>query len=246
MIGHEQFLSERDKVVFEKSGHGNRVGFGERPVILIIDVNYAFCGETSLPILESIETYHNSCGEEAWEGVAAIEKLVAAGRAKRVPVMYTTGYNRPIAGTFGLGRWNDKVPAEADDIDPRANEIVEPIAPQPHDVVIEKTMPSAFFATNLLSYLVNLRADTILVCGTTTSGCVRASVVDGFSNSFRMIVVEEGTFDRGQASHAINLFDMDMKYADVTALDDVLEYLESLDAGLFDREMPVLTQKSLA
>jgi nicotinamidase-related amidase len=80
------------------------------------------------------------------------------------------------------------------------------------------------------------------VCGTTTSGCVRASVVDGFSYGYRMIVVEEGTFDRGQASHAINLFDMDMKYADVTPLDDVLAYLEALSPGRFDREMPVLTQ----
>jgi nicotinamidase-related amidase len=246
VIAHEQFLSERDKLVFAKSGYGNRVGFGERPVILIIDVNYAFCGEESLPILESIETYHNSCGEEAWQGVAAIERLIAAGRVKRVPIIYTTGYGHPIAGTFGLGRWNDKVPNEADDIDERANEIVAPIAPQGHDIVIEKTMPSAFFATNLLSYLVNLRADTILVCGTTTSGCVRASVVDGFSYSYRMTVVEEGTFDRGQASHAINLFDMDMKYADVTPLDDVLDYLESLSPGLFDGEMPVLTQQSSA
>jgi maleamate amidohydrolase len=246
VILHEQFLSERDKLVFAKSGYGHRVGFGERPVILIIDVIYAFCGEESLPILESIESYHNSCGEEAWDGVAAIERLIAMARVKRVPVIYTTGYDHPIAGTFGLGRWNDKVPNEADDIDERANEIVAPIAPERHDIVIEKTMPSAFFGTNLLSYLVNLRADTILVCGTTTSGCVRASVVDGFSYNYRMTVVEEGTFDRGQASHAINLFDMDMKYADVTPLDDVLAYLESLSAGLFDQEMPVLTQQSPA
>jgi nicotinamidase-related amidase len=137
---------------------------------------------------------------------------------------------------------NDKVPGEADDIDERANEIMAPIAPQPHDIVIEKTMPSAFFATNLLSYLVNLRADTILVCGMTTSGCVRASVVDGFSYSYRMIVVEEGTFDRGQASHAINLFDMDVKYADVMSLADVTAYLDALSPGRFDGEIPVLTE----
>jgi hypothetical protein len=91
MISHEQFLSERDKLVFEKSGYGNRVGLGERPVILIIDVNYAFCGEEPLPILESIEAYHNSCGEEAWEGIAAIERLIATVREKRVPIIYTTG-----------------------------------------------------------------------------------------------------------------------------------------------------------
>jgi maleamate amidohydrolase len=242
MIDYDEFLSERDRLVFGRSGHGKRVGFGSRPVIVVIDVNYAFCGESRAPILESIETYHNSCGEEAWDGIAAIERLIAAGRSRRIPVMYTTGYSHPIAGTFGLGRWNDKVPAEADDIGGRANDIVAPIAPQPHDIVIEKTMPSAFFATNLGSYLTYLAADTILVCGTTTSGCVRATVVDGFSNNYRMIVVEEGTFDRGQASHAINLFDMDMKYADVTQLDRTIEYVESLQPGLFDAQMPILSE----
>jgi nicotinamidase-related amidase len=243
MINYDKFLSERDKLVFAKSGHGKRVGFGNRPVILVIDVNYGFCGETPEPILKSIETYHNSCGEEAWAGVAAIERLLTAAREKRLPVIYTTGFDQPIAGSFGLGRWNDKVPAEAADMNERANEIVSPIAPRAHDIVISKTMPSAFFATNLASYLVYLAADTILVCGTTTSGCVRASVVDGFSHNYRMIVVEEGTFDRGQASHAINLFDMDMKYADVEPLESVLTYIDSLEPSLFDREMPILAQQ---
>lgn len=246
MIGHERFLSERDKLVFAKCGHGNRVGYGARPVILVIDVNYAFCGETSEPILVSIETYHNSCGQEAWEGIAAIEQLLTSARAKRIPVIYTTGFNHPIAGRFGLGRWNDKVPGEADDINERANQIVEPIAPQPYDIVIEKTMPSAFFATNLVSYLVALAADTVVVCGTTTSGCVRASVVDGFSHNYRMIVLEEGTFDRGQASHAISLFDIDMKYADVEPLDSVLSYVDSLAPSLYDRQMPILLEQAAA
>jgi len=240
MMRHEEFLSARDKLVFEKSGHGKRVGYGQRPVVLVIDVNYAFCGETPAPILESIETYHNSCGEEAWAGIAAIEQLTDAARAKRVPVIYTTGLSRPIAGKVGLGRWNDKLPGEADDINERANEIVAEIAPHEHDIVIEKTMPSAFFATNLASYLVYLGADTLLVCGTTTSGCVRASVVAGFSRNYRMIVVEEGTFDRGEASHAINLFDMDMKYADVEPLEAAVNYLQSVDDGVFDDRMPVL------
>jgi nicotinamidase-related amidase len=245
MINYENFLSERDMLVYAKSGHGKRVGFGKRPVILVIDVNYAFCGEAPAPILESIESYHNSCGEEAWAGVAAIERLLAAGRSKRLPVIYTTGFDEPIAGTFGLGRWNDKAPGNASDMTGRANQIVPPIAPHPHDIVISKTMPSAFFATNLASYLVYLAADTILVCGTTTSGCVRASVVDGFSNSYRMIVVEEGTFDRGEVSHAVNLFDMDMKYADVEALDSVLAYIDSLEPSLFDAEMPILAEQAV-
>src|SRR5579862_7371827 len=212
MIGHERFLSARDKLVFAKTGYGGRVGFGSRPVVLVVDVSYAFCGEKPLPILEAIAVSHNSCGEDAWQAVEAIRRLLDAARLKRVPIFYTTGFASPIAGHFGLGRWTDKCPPEADADPVRSNEIVAPIAPRPSDIVIEKTMPSAFFATNLTSYLINLGADTVIVCGVATSGCVRATVVDGFSHNYRMIVVEEGTFDRGEASHWISLFDMDMKY----------------------------------
>jgi maleamate amidohydrolase len=241
MIDYSQYLTERDREVLSRAGFGGRVGFGQRPVIVVIDVSYSFCGVSREPILKSIETYHNSCGEEAWDGVAAIARLIEAGRAKRIPVIYTTGYSEPIAGTFGLGRWTDKVPAEAEDIDAQANEIVAEIAPREHDIVIEKTMPSAFFGTNLASYLVNLMSDTIVVCGTTTSGCVRATVVDGFSHNYRVNVVEEGTFDRSQASHAINLFDMDMKYADVVELEDAIDYIGALPPGLYDEQMPILS-----
>lgn len=240
MIHYDQFLTDRDREVFGQAGYGGRVGFGQRPVILVIDVNYGFCGETREPILESIQTYHNSCGEEAWEAVAAIARVIEVARAKRIPVVYTTGISEPIAGTFGLGRWTDKVPAEADDVNQRANEIVADIAPQSNDIVLEKIMPSTFFGTNFDSFLVNLAADTIVVCGTTTSGCVRATVVDGFSRSYRMILPEEAVFDRGQASHAINMFDMDMKYADVVPVDNVIEQLRSLESGLFDKQMPTL------
>jgi len=240
MSWYEEFLSERDKLVFQRSGHGNRVGFGERPVVLVIDVNYDFCGERREPILESIRTWHNSCGEEAWDAIEAIQELLAAARPRRIPIIYTTGYGAPIAGSFGLGRWIDKVPADELSIDPRANEIVDAIAPLEHDIVIRKTMPSCFFGTNLMSYLVNLGADTLIVCGTTTSGCVRATVVEAFSNSFRVNVVEEATFDRAQVSHAINLFDMDMKYADVTPLADVIAYLQARPIGLFGNAMPIL------
>lgn len=246
MNGHEAFLTELDKLVFPRTGYGARVGFGQRPVVLIVDVSYSFCGEEPLPLLEAIEIYHNSCGERAWKAVEAIERLLAAARTKRIPVIYTTGYDEPIAGDFGIGRWADKCPAESDDQHSRANEIVAPIAPRPHDILIRKTMPSAFFATNLVSYLINLQADCLIVCGVATSGCVRASVVDGFSHNYRMIVVEEATFDRGEAPHWINLFDMDLKYADVMTISSVLEHLDTVEPGLFDEQMPVLTQMAHA
>ena len=95
------------------------------------------------------------------------------------------------------------------------NEIVTPIAPGPKDIVVLKQKPSGFFGTNLASYLTLLGCDSLIVTGTTTSGCVRATVLDAFSLNYRVALAEEGCFDRSQASHAINLCDMNAKYADV-------------------------------
>jgi nicotinamidase-related amidase len=108
------------------------------------------------------------------------------------------------------------------------NEIPDMIAPREGEVVIKKTKPSAFYGTPLTSYLVGLGVDTVVVTGTTTSGCIRASVIDAFSDNFRVLIVEEGVFDRGQVSHKINLFDMQSKYADVIPLQEAKNYLRSL------------------
>ena len=94
--------------------------------------------------------------------------------------------------------------------------------------------PSVFLGTPLLSFLVLLGADSLIVAGTTTSGCVRATVVDAFSNNYRVAIVEEGCFDRSQASHALSLCDMNAKYADVVRLEETLAYIEALPKGLFN------------
>lgn len=206
----------------------------------MIDVNYAFCGDKPEPILQSVKRWRNSCGEAAWESVSAIQRLLAAARAKRLPVIYTTAIGSRPDG-FDRGRWLDKNHRGSEDVDSsKKNEIVAEIAPGPADIVITKGKPSAFFGTLLSSYLVDLGADSLITCGTTTSGCVRATVVDGFSHNYRMSVVEECTFDRGQASHAINLFDMHQKYADVISLAEVLRYIDGLPDDLFIDRMPVL------
>jgi hypothetical protein len=105
-------------------------------------------------------------------------------------------------------------------------------------VVLAKTASSAFFDTPLMSHLHGLGIDTLIVGGESTSGCVRASVVDAASYRFRTIVVEECVYDRHEAAHAINLFDMDQKYADVIATDAVLSYLETLQEGIFEDRYP--------
>ena len=119
-----------------------------------------------------------------------------------------------------------------DDVD--GNEIVTMIAPGPRDIVIKKQKPSGFFGTNLASYLTLLGCDSVIVVGTTTSGCVRATVVDAFSLNYRVILAEEGCFDRSQASHAVSLCDMHAKYADVVPTAEILSYIDQLATDLFD------------
>jgi maleamate amidohydrolase len=241
--GWDRYLSERDKELFPFVGFGRPAGYGRRPVILVVDVSYAFTGDRPAEsIFDSVVRWPNSCGVEAWAGVENIGKLLEGARKKRLPVVYTTGSSRPMAGEFGLGRWADKMARQSEELRnlELANKIVEEIAPRETDLVIEKEKPSAFFGTLLVSYLTDLGADSIITCGATTSGCVRACVIDGFSYNYRMAVVQEATFDRGEASHWISLFDMQMKYADVISLDEVLVYIEDLDDDLFVEKMPIL------
>jgi maleamate amidohydrolase len=233
----DEFLTERDQQIFGAAGYGARQGYGKRPALLIVDVNYFFCGDRREPILESVKRWRNSCGEEAWDGVEAIGKLADAARAVGLPIIYTTGTRRPDNWDAGSWAWKNTRTAERPrptGSDMSGNTIVAEIAPQPRDIVIEKLKPSAFFGTPLTSYLVQFGVDSLLVAGTTTSGCVRATVIDAFSNNYRAAVVEEGCFDRSQASHAMSLCDMHAKYADVVKLDETLEYVRSLPKGLFE------------
>lgn len=232
-----QFLTERDKAVFESAGYAARCGFGKRPALLIIDVNWAFCGDKPEPILTSIKRWRNSCGEDAWAALPYIRSLIDKCRAKGIPVIYTTGVHRDDNWDMGSWLWKTSRSDEGrrgvvSSLD--ENEIVADIAPGPHDIVVRKQKPSGFFATNLASYLTLLGCDSVIVTGTTTSGCVRATVIDAFSLNYRVALAEEGCFDRSQASHAINLCDMNAKYADVVKTSEVLAFFDALPAGMYD------------
>jgi len=222
-----KFLTERDKAVFKTSGYGARGGFGKRPALLIIDVNYAFCDERPMPILESIKRWRNSCGEDAWVAMPYLKAVI-----------YTTGVRREDNWDSGSWTWKngrsdeDMTSKPATNVD--GNDIVAEIAPGPQDIVVLKQKPSGFFGTNMASYLTLLGCDSVIVTGTTTSGCVRATVLDAFSLNYRIALAEEGCFDRSQASHAINLCDMNAKYADVVKTSEVLAYFDSLPNGMFD------------
>jgi nicotinamidase-related amidase len=247
-----RFLTERDKAVFEASGYGMRGGFGKRPALLIIDVTWGFCGDKPEPILDSIKRWRNSCGEEAWLALPYIKSLIDKCRQKAVPVIYTTFARRDDNWDGGSWLWKNARSQEDQGSMPGnldGNAIVAPIAPGPQDIVIYKQKPSGFFGTNLTSYLTLLGCDSVVVAGTTTSGCVRATVVDAFSLNYRVAVAEEGCFDRSQASHAVNLCDINAKYADVVKTEEVLAFLDGLPAGMFDlpkgasASLPELTPK---
>jgi maleamate amidohydrolase len=228
----DAFLTERDKAHLEATGSGSRPkkGFGERPALLIIDDYYSVLGTEREDILESVKKWPMSCGLEGWEAIDRTKELLAAARANNIPVIFATGmgdFPSPWAGRTG-GGGPSKLTPEQQEI---AFKIVDEIAPQPGELIIKKASPSAFWGTPLIGHLVYHNIDTVITCGETTSGCVRASVVDGCTSRFRMGVVEECTFDRTEASHAVNLFDMNQKYADVIPLADAVAYFDMIGEG---------------
>ena len=233
----DAFLTERDKQVFDAAGYAQPAGLGKRPAVIVIDVNYHFTGDKDEPILDSIKKWPNSCGQDAWEALPHIKRLLDAARNKGVPV---NSDGRP-SGRMGQARGTGKCPGRrlATDAEVRqtnldGNTINHEVAPQTQDIVIEKLKPSAFHGTPLSSFLTNFKADSVILVGTTTSGCVRASVLDAFSENYHVALAEEGCFDRSQASHAINLCDMNAKYADVISTDSIIDYIDGLEDGLFD------------
>lgn len=219
-----ELISEDEQKAYRAAGFGRPTGFGKRPALLIIDVQYRTVGTRPMPFWEAIKEFPTSCGEVGWEAVANIARLLKLFRANGWPVLYP--YVSPKQG-FDVGRLADKVPAIMG-IAAKGYEFVAEIAPAEADTLVPKKHPSAFFGTPLASYLINTGADTLIVTGCSTSGCVRGTVVDGFAYNFRVLVPQDAVFDRSRVSHAVNLFDMSEKYADVMTTDEILTGLKSL------------------
>lgn len=227
----DPYLTEHERAVLRQSGYGARQGFGNRPCLLVVDVTTGFVGPRDFGDLESNSVNPDSCGRAGWAAIDSIAALLDAARNAGILIVYTRGLD-PTPDPIGSGRWADKnwrwhEPGRRSD----ALEIVSDIAPK-GELVISKARPSAFYGSPLASLLVDAGIDSLLVVGTTTSGCIRATVLDGFNMNYKVSVVEECTFDRIQASHAINLLDMDLKYADVVSLSEVESYLSGLSDGL--------------
>jgi len=230
-------LSPEERRVFEASGYGQSTGFGTRPAVLVIDMNYNFIGDRPEPVLESIKRFPYSCGEVGWTALERIRDVLQAARTAGVPIAYCTG--RWVTAGYSVGVLS-ALNARHDELIALGEEgsrIVNEIAPAANDIVIEKHYPSMFFGTPLISYLHELAIDTLIVTGCTTSGCVRATTVDAYSYNFRVSIPEECVFDRVKSAHDASLLDLDMKYGDVVSTDAVLEYLGSLADRSLDRPL---------
>ena len=216
-------ISEDEEKVYAAAGFGRPSGLGRRPALLIIDVQYRTVGTTPQPFWESIKEFPTSCGEVGWKAVRALAPVLQEFRRRGWPVLYP--YVAP-KEAYDAGRLAEKVPSIMG-IPPKGYEFVPEVAPREGDILIPKKHPSAFFGTALASHLVDLGVDTLVVTGCTTSGCVRGTVVDAFSYSYKVVVPEECVYDRGATSHAVNLFDIGQKYADVVPTADLLRQLDT-------------------
>ena len=225
----DHFLTEQDKATLVNKPP-RPIGFGERPALLLIDLYRWVFGDKPEPVVEAIKTWPGSCGLAGWNALPHIQKLLAKAREVEIPVIHVTGLDGVNVAPWAFRRDGAKrATMDNEELDRvrRKFDIVDEVKPIPGETVLKKTSPSAFWGTPLVGHLNFLGVDTIITCGESTSGCVRASVVDGTTNRIRMIVAEECVFDRHEACHAINLFDMNQKYADVLPLDEILKYLDA-------------------
>ena len=218
----EEFLTERDKQVFKNAGYGRKLVLGERPALIAIDFTYEFVGPEREPVLEALKKVRTACGLEGWSAVDCTARLLTVARKAGVPVVYSKG-DKNLVGPF-----SKKNRRSSEESHPEWAEIVAKIAPLPEDEVVSKVAPSAFFGTNLIYSLVSKGVDTVVLTGGVVSGCVRATATDAFSYGFKVVIVNEGVFDRGQASREVSLFDLNAKYLDVISEAEALEYFESL------------------
>lgn len=204
------------------TAYHRKIYVGKNPAVLAIDLyNKAYQGGNR-PVREVNRQYSGSCGENAWKAIEPTQQLFAAARKAGVPVIYTTRHvdTRGVQSTNrNMGRDN-----VADDI----FDIKAELAPEPGELVIYKERASGFFGTPLVAHLRMMGVDSLIICGESTSGCVRASTVDAYSYGFHNVLVEECTYDRSMLSHKVNLFDLHHKYADVMHVDEVIAHLDGL------------------
>ena len=203
--------------VFEERGYGaGRIEPGTRPAVLVVDFQRAFT-RPELPF---------GGGDHVRDAVGNTARLLSVARELGVPVIQTVVAYRDDGADLGL--WRSKVPALGEITTASDHARVDEDLFDPSDLVFVKKMPSAFFGTPVARTLVEAGCDTVIVCGCTTSGCVRATVVDSFSHGFRTLVPADCCGDQDAASHEANLGDVGRRYAEVVNSEEVIQYLKGL------------------
>jgi nicotinamidase-related amidase len=221
----EGIIPAEELETYRQAGFGTPVGLGNRPALLVIDTQYRSVGtDPTKPISEAIKQYPTACGTLGWRAVPYIAECIAAFRERGLPVIYA--YVAP-KEAHDHSQFAKKVPGVMG-IDAKGYEFIEELAPREGEILLPKHQASAFAGTALLSYLVKFGVDSLVFTGVTTSGCVRASVVDAAALNYRCAVPEDAVYDRSPTSHAVNLFDMASKYADVMPTAQLVEQIRAL------------------
>ncbi len=221
--------NRRSEEIVKAAGMGRRAGLGERPALLIVDMQVYMLGDKREPLEQSISAYPSSCGLLAWEATEHIKTLSAFFREKGLPVIYTQQSLKPDGSDAGPYKTKRGFRYGADNWlieGTHGWQIAPAIAPRDGDLIIKKTRPSAFFRTNLLRILQEREVDTLVITGGSTSTCIRATVFDSASYDFRTIVVSDGICDRLEESHRVNLSDMDRQMADAMREAEVIAALK--------------------
>jgi maleamate amidohydrolase len=205
------------------TAYERKIYVGENPALLAIDLyNLAYDGGPR-PVEEVVKSYPSSCGVNAWNAIPATRRLFEAARRAAIPIIYTTTESRSeanVSKAYATARQKTR-------LSPDSWQIKADFAPKPGDLIIYKQRASAFFGTPLTAQLNQMGVKSLIVCGESTSGCVRASVVDAYSHAIHVTIAEECVFDRSMLSHKVNLFDMHHKYGDVMRVDDIIEHLQT-------------------
>jgi maleamate amidohydrolase len=210
-----------DSELYRGRGFMRRIGFGERPAVVNIDLANAWTRPGNAFTCDGMDTI-----------IPGVQRLLAAARKKRVPVVYTTtAYAVTEGPASDMGLWHHKIPVEVLRLGTEAVEIDDRIAPETTEHVIVKKFASAFHGTNLANMLRSSGVDTVILTGVTMAGCVRHTTEDALGLGFRPIVVRECVGDRVAGVVEWNLFDIDAKFGDVEPLETVLGYLDGLASG---------------
>ncbi len=212
-------IFDADTGIYAQRGFQRRVGFGTRPALVHIDLANAWTRPGNAFTCNGMDTI-----------IPAVQKLNEAGRAKGIPIVYTTTAYTTTGSNSDMGLWVRKIPVEVLQAGTEAVQIDSRIAPRPDERVIVKKRASGFHGTDLSSYLNALGVDTVILTGVTMCGCVRHSCEDAIAEGFRPIVVREAVGDRVPGVLEWNLFDVDAKFGDVEPLERVLAYLDGIEA----------------